>query len=89
MPLTDDQRQTLATALGERAGLDVFPADIEVVENWLFHKNQYDDDIDCYHLPLPIEAEAWDSVVIAKSPFGTSDSSILAETLKALEDGYE
>ena len=25
MPLTDEQRQTLATALGERAGLDVFP----------------------------------------------------------------
>ena len=89
MSLTDDQRQTLATALGERAGLDVFPVDIEVVKNWLFHKNQYDDDIDCYHLPLPIEAEPWSSVVIAKSPFGTSDSSILDETLKALDDGYK
>ena len=89
MPLTDEQRQTLATALGERAGLDVFPAEIEVVENWLFHNNQYEDDIDCYHLPLPIEAEPWSSVTVAKSPFGTSDSSILDETIKRLDDGYE
>lgn len=89
MTLTDDQRQTLATALGERAALDVFPEEIEVVENWLFHNNRDVDDIDCYHLPLPIEAEPWSSVVIAKSPFGTSDSSILDETLKKLNDGYE
>ncbi len=89
MSLTDEQRQTLATALGERACLDVFPNEIEVVENWLFYKNEFEDDIDCYHLPLPIEAEPWDSVVINKSPFGTSDSSILAETIKELNDGYE
>ena len=52
MPLTKDQRQTLATVLGERAALDVFPEEIEVVENWLFHNNRDVDDIDCYHLPF-------------------------------------
>jgi len=89
MPLTKDQRQTLATVLGERAALDVFPEEIEVVENWLFHNNRDVDDIDCYHLPLPIEAEPWSSVITAKSPFGTSDSDVLNETIKSLNDGYK
>lgn len=89
MPLTKDQRQTLATALGERTGMDVFPSEIEVVGNWLFHNSGYENEIDCYHLPLPIESEVWTSVTTANSPFGTSDSSILEKTIETLDKGYE
>ena len=69
--------------------MDVFPSEIEIVGNWLFHNSGYENEIDCYHLPLPIESEVWTSIPTANSPFGTSDSSVLEKTIESLDKGYD
>ena len=74
----------MAIALGERTGMDVRPNEIEIVGNWLFHNDPDYDEVDAYKLPLPMCAEAWDSVPLWKSPFGTKDPATLAETINQL-----
>ena len=85
--LTPDQRQSMAIALGERTGMDVAPDEIAIVGKWLFHNHpDYDmGEVDVYELPLPMCAEAWTSIPLWKSPFGTKDPATLQATLKRIE----
>tara|TARA_R100000734_G_C3211876_1_gene26682 strand:+ start:124 stop:486 length:363 start_codon:yes stop_codon:yes gene_type:complete len=85
--LTPDQRQSMAIALGERTGMDVAPDEIAIVGKWLFHNHpDYDmGEVDVYELPLPMCAEAWTSIPLYKSPFGTNDPATLQATINRIE----
>jgi len=83
--LTADQRKSMAVALGERTGLDVAPRDIAIMGNWLFYNNPDCNEVDAYKLPLTMCAEAWDSVPLWTSPFGTKDPATLQATITKIE----
>lgn len=88
--LSNEERLRLSRSFGERTGLDVLPAEIEVIYPWLFYK--YDDVIEviveAYRLPLPIEAEPWTDVSFDESPFGTKDPTILTPMIDKLNAEY-
>ena len=77
--------QKMATALGERTGMDVAPEEIAIVGKWLFYNDPDCDEVDAYELPLPMCAEPWDSVPLWKSPFGTNNTATLQATIDSLE----
>ena len=87
--LSDEERLRLSRSFGERTGLDVLPEEIEVIYPWLFYKTDYDDGIEVYRLPLPIEAEPWTNVSFDQSPFGTKDPTILSPMIDKLNAGYD
>ena len=87
--LTDEERLRLSRSFGERTGFDVLPEEIEVIKPWLFYKSDYDDEVEVYRLPLPIEAEPWTGVSLEQSPFGTKDPKILGPMIDKLNSGYD
>ena len=87
--MSDGTRKAMAVALGERTGLDVLPADIEIVGDWLFHDNVEVNAVDVYRLPLSMCAEAWDECIVSVSPFGTADNAVIQKTVDQLDAEYE
>lgn len=87
-PMSDGTRKAMAIALGERTGLDVLPADIEIVGDWLFHNNIEVDAVDAYHLPLSMCAEVWEQCVVGVSPFGTTDNAAIQKTVDQFDAEY-
>ena len=78
----------MAAAFGERTGQDVTPDQIKIIDQWLFYQNPEFDEIECYHLPLPIEAECWTDIPVNLSPFGTDDPKVIEATIKKLNRDY-
>jgi hypothetical protein len=83
--LTNNQRNSMAIALGERTGMDVAPEDLAIMGNWLFHNHPDYSEVDVYELPLSMCAEIWDDCKVENSPFGTTDPATLQATITKLE----
>lgn len=87
--LSEEQRLTMSRVLGERTGKDILPEQIEIIQPWIFHNDPYyDEEVDVYRLPLPIEAEPWTGISLAESPFKTKDSKILGSMVEKLNQSY-
>lgn len=87
--LSEEQRLTMSRALGERTGKDILPEEIEIIHPWIFHNDPYyDDEVDAYRLPLPIEAECWTCIPLKESPFKTKDPTILGPMVEKLNREY-
>jgi hypothetical protein len=87
---TNYWKTKLAVAFGERIGEDVRTRDIRVRGAWLFYRHpDYPDDIECYHLPLPICAEPWTDIPAEASPFTPNNAENVARSLRKLDDDID
>ena len=86
----------LAISFGERIGEDVYPRQIKVSGNWLFHKSDYlhETEIACYwakncqYNSGVLSAEPWDFIKKEDSPFTYHNQDKVFEVCQRLDKEY-
>ena len=85
----NDNMQEIATAFSERLGDSVDASEIRIYRGWLFWRRpEYPDEVECYHLPIGMIAEAWADISVADSPFSGEMSDEVIAKLNAGYDSY-